>query len=133
MPPSWPVNVFISSQVVQIIFTAVSSHRLDQLLTQTPASSALEAESSKLLLKVWCFWQPVPHPEAVPEPTKNHLIRTKGVPILEKCQGIWKLCARNQRQTPNSTTKNAPVTLCPLGNCQGFRSSVPGAKDKDQI
>ena len=55
-------------------------------------------------------------------------------PLLSprKFQGIQKLCVRSPVKGQTIGQKTPQCCLHPLGNYQGFRSSGPGAGDRDQ-
>jgi hypothetical protein len=91
----------------------------------------------------WSFWWPA----SIQEPIQSHLIRTKcalitqeiprdvvalchALPWLWKLQRSQELCARTWDQWSNIRTID---NIYGSGNYKGFRNSVSGTKDRDQI
>lgn len=117
-PPSMWMHSPTSEPHSLGIFMETSSHSHDWLLTPSPALSLLwrmgdGTESSKLLIRAWSFWGPVPA-WSIQEPTQSHSVRPKTLLSPWKFQGIWEPCVTHSYHLYHS------------GNYKGLGRSVSG-------
>ena len=114
-PPTW--HVLTSLETLQTaccrIFVETSSCGHNELHLRIPSSSQRMrsgAEISKLLIMAWFFLMTSPHPEAIQEPTKSHLIQIRRNSYHPRNSKEFRSSVSGIR-IKNKILKDAPGTL----------------------